>query len=597
VEGATDQTSAAKIVVAEIAKAGYTFSDLINGNPGSTGQYVEDTDWVTNFKIMGTWNGGISVAASEGFQTPGCERTVVVKGTWNLTEDQRIGSLGKVVVASGGTINISAGVTLSMVNQSRLVVLPGGRITGTGNIAVTNGNDTGFENYNGGTIELTGSGTFNNNFGKFYNYGTVKVANYASGGSGEGVMTNGFFNHGLVVINNANDVICRNARVYNACQWYVKGDMQVYIIEEVQGASFIVDGELRCNCGNDGSNDPTYVGLQAGAYVQCGTLYNNGTSWSGPTSGGYAVVKIGQITYLNWEQDNPAAGGYFANNINVELTDGTNYPTGNGWSTWTAHYKFFNIVANAFNGGATTLKGNGHVTEVIAGSTEIIPADNGFVKGGAGCTPGYNGVPPVVEEPNNIWSYAFEDTENGDYDMNDVVLKVQENGDNIDVWLVAAGATLDLTIKLYQYDASNEANNFYGQFVKTLEYNGQTEIHKMWNVDAGTMVNTAAGANATPIRIAQLPKSSYEPDKLRFSIVSAAWEVKLARSGEAPYGVMIPMDWSWPKERVRITRAYNKKDAPETEADQSFSNFMSNAGHAELWYKYPTSNTMIVDFE
>ena len=202
---------------------------------------------------------------------------------------------------------------------------------------------------------------------------------------------------------------------------------------------------------------------------------------------------------------------------------------------------------------------------------------------------------PIDPQP-NTWCYAFEDTENGDYDMNDVVLKVKENGDNIDVWLVAAGATLDLTIKLYAYDANNAAGNYYGSEGRTLEYNGQTEIHLMWGVDPGTMVNTNAGATATPIRIAQLAKSEgYEADKLRFSINSNVWEVKLSGSGQAPYGVMIPLDWRWPTERTRITKAYNNKNTQETEADQSFTNFMGNVGHAKLWYKYPTTSTMIVD--
>ena len=55
---------------------------------------------------------------------------------------------------------------------------------------------------------------------------------------------------------------------------------------------------------------------------------------------------------------------------------------------------------------------------------------------------------------------------------------------------------------------------------------------------------------------------------------------------------MIPYDWRWPTERTRVTIAYNKKNAPETEPDQSFTNFMSNANHAEVWYKYPTKSTM-----
>lgn len=213
-----------------------------------------------------------------------------------------------------------------------------------------------------------------------------------------------------------------------------------------------------------------------------------------------------------------------------------------------------------------------------------------------------NIIPPVITPA--IYSYAFEDTRNGDYDMNDVVLKVQRNSDDatkIDVWLVAAGATLDLKINLYQYDETKADKNYYGAFVKTLTYKGKEEIHEMWSIDAGTMVNTGAGANTAPIRIDQLSIADYDPAKLRFSIISdSQGEIFLAGSGQAPFGVIIPMDWQWPKERVRVTTAYNQENASdqdEANKDQSFKKFAAEAGKAELWYKYPTGSVMIKAFD
>ena len=107
----------------------------------------------------------------------------------------------------------------------------------------------------------------------------------------------------------------------------------------------------------DGTGDATYVGLASGALVKCGTLYNNGTSWTGPTSG-YAALEItDKITYLNWEQDAPWTGGYFENNIYVKSATWDNVTDGNGYhqtdasdtynhSISIAEYKFFNIIAN-----------------------------------------------------------------------------------------------------------------------------------------------------------------------------------------------------------------------------------------------------------
>ena len=548
-------------------------------------------EYVTNFKITGTWTGGISVAASEGSQTPGCERTIVVKGTWNITEDQKIGSLGKIVIANGGTVNVASGKMLSMVNQARLVILPGGTLTGEGKVEVSNGNASGFENYNGGTVSVA---TFNNNFGKFYNYGKFLVNTYFGG-----AQESNFYNHTLAVIDHFGvkdgEGSTANARIFNGCQFYVKNDARIRNYEGTNGSALIVGGELMFSSSADGTSDPTYVGLEAGALVKCATLYNNGTSWSGPTSG-YAALEItDKITFLNWEQDALETGGYFENNIYVKSATWNNVPGGNGYhqtdasdaanyALSIASYKFFNIVANC--------RGNNGVTKVVDGNAELLPADSNFSLGKTGCTPGFKGEGDPGETTTTVWSYAFEDTYLGDYDLNDVVLKVKENGDNIDVWLVAAGATLDLEIRLYDYDETkaNEEHPYYGSTYTTLSYNNETEIHKMWNVEPGTMINTGLGANVIPIRIAQLPTSQYEADKLRFTIKSNVWEVFLSGSGTGPYGVMIPWDWKWPTERVRITKAYNKTNSGETEPNQSFTNFMENAGHAELWYKYPTGS-------
>ena len=115
------------------------------------------------------------------------------------------------------------------------------------------------------------------------------------------------------------------------------------------------------------------------------------------------------------------------------------------------------------------------------------------------------------------------------------------------------------------------------------------------------MVNTGAGANTAPIRIDQLSIADYDPAKLRFSIISdSQGEIFLAGSGQAPFGVIIPMDWQWPKERVRVTTAYNQENASdqdEANKDQSFKKFAAEAGKAELWYKYPTGSVMIKAFD
>ena len=457
-------------------------------------------NFVTEFKITQNYTGTIGVAASEGYASsygqngelvygdrlePFLARTIVVKNaTWSITDNQRIGSGGLIVVANGGTINIAEGKTLELVNHARLVVLRGGTVTGAGNIAVTNGNGTGDENYNAGTISITGR--FNNNFGKFYNYGLFKPTQYAASSK-----ESNFYNHGIVHINNAGqqyNYLTPNARIYNACQWYCEQDMRCYIYEGVMGSSFIVGGKLEVSFSNDGTSDPTYFSLAAGALVKCGYLFNNGTSWSGPTSGGYAALEIDhQISYMNWTQDHPEEAGYFINNLYIKAGDLSNNPDGNNvWVegvTMNAEYKLKNVVGNK--------GGNGNMKVIGEGNTQIIDASEGFVLGESGCTPGFRGDespnPDPDPDPNAIVirviceDLTVNDPKN-DFDFNDAVFDVKliENDTQVDITLLAAGGTLPL----YIGDDDEEHE---------IHYAFETTNHK--GITTGTMLTTRAARN------------------------------------------------------------------------------------------------------
>ena len=480
--------------VAELKAQGKDY--WLTYTPGTEGYWKYDETYVTNFKITGTYNGYIDVAGSEGIMDngtlSGAERTIVVTGTWNITENQRIGSLGKIIIASGGTVNVAKGVTLNMVNQARLVVLAGGKLTGDGKVEVNNGNASDKENYNGGTIDVA---TFNNNFGKFYNYGKFLVNEYQGG-----AQESNFYNHALAAIDHFGpyDSSTANARIFNGCQFYVKSNARIRNYEGVGGSALIVGGELMFSGSEDGTTTPSYVGLAAGALVQCGTLYNNGTSWSGPTTGGYAALNIVEkITFLNWEQDAPQNAGYFENNIYVAAGQWDNIPGGNGWQageTAIADYKFFQIVANS--------RGNGGVKKVKLGNSEVIPASDNFVLGESGCTPGFKIDETVEPDPDptptptpnpdpdpdptptpdptpdpfvpvaRVLAEDLSASEASDFDFNDVVFDVMWTSTGARIRLVAAGGRLPLTV-------------------------GGQEVHELFGVptEAGpaSFINTLAG--------------------------------------------------------------------------------------------------------
>lgn len=531
---------------------------------GSEAYWEYDETYVTNFMITGRYDGQIPVAASEGSQSPGCERTIVVTGRWNITEDQRIGSLGKIIIADGGTVNVASGKTLNMVNQAQLVVLPGGTLTGKGKVEVNNGNESGRENYNGGTVSVA---TFNNNFGKFYNYGDFLVDEY-QGGAKE----SNFYNHHLVKIGHfAGTGSTANARIFNECQFYVINNARIRNYEGVGGSALIVGGELMFSSSEDETSTPTYVGLAEGALVKCNTLYNNGTSWTGPTSG-YAALEIdSQIDYLNWQQDAPETGGYFENNIYVKCGTWDNVPDGNGYhqtdasdaynhSLSIADYKFWKTVANC--------RGNGGVKKVKDSNNELLPASEDFVLGSAGCTPGFKGdvvedTPVVSDEI--ICRIIVEDLtvgENSDFDFNDVVFDVCKNGDLI---IRAIGGELPLYI--YDKDDDHEVHKKCIGSLPGDTNKGKLSYTYMRNTgwETGTGSSTAINYKAE-LGVIKTGRTFSSLDQAR-SI--GVW-VKKASNPEpielkAPVGkvaskICVDTDFEWCSERQDIDKKFRKND-------------------------------------
>lgn len=502
-----------------------------------------DENYVTNFKITGTWNGGISVAGSEGSSSPGSERTIVVTGTWNINdgEGQRIGSLGKVIVANGGKIVISSGKTLSSVNEAQIVVLPGGEISGSGTVAYHNGTSSDLLSGNWGTINV---GTFNNNGGNFYNYGTLK-ADKMDGGAGN----SRYYNRGVVSIGETGS--SANIRIYNGCQFYVRNNARIRNYEGINGSALVVDGELMFSSSADGTNEPTYVDLAGGALVKCATLYNQGTSWSGPTGTEYAALEItDKIVYLNWEQDAPQNGGYFENNIYVKAGTWDNVPGGNGYQageTSTADYKFFNIIANC--------RGNKGVKKVTEGTTEFIPKDDDYVKGNSGCTPGFTAdipTPPSTpqNDPNKIRIIA-EDLSAGsdasDFDFNDVVLDVTF-GNPAKVVLTHAGGTLPLRIN------GNDAWEVHKLFGVWKEDPAELNNQEMVNTGKGPSISSVDLTNVLNVSIS----SRSEADtKLKLEVYKqGSWIEMTSPKGEPACKLAVGQDFKVLDERKSIKGAY-----------------------------------------
>lgn len=177
------------------------------------------------------------------------------------------------------------------------------------------------------------------------------------------------------------------------------------------------------------------------------------------------------------------------------------------------------------------------------------------------------GVKPIINIPEfevNSYTFCFEDTELGDYDMNDVVIKAKRlNETTIQYSIVACGARDDLLVK-----------NINGNTI-----NGNVEVHAMFGVAAGTFVNTQS-QNAEPvvdeITVAKTFSFLTESTQPYIYDVTTGLTVKLAKKGEDPHGIMIPYDFRYPKEKVCIKDAYDE-----------FNSWGEGKVISNYWYKNP----------
>ena len=223
-----------------------------------------------------------------------------------------------------------------------------------------------------------------------------------------------------------------------------------------------------------------------------------------------------------------------------------------------------------------------------------------------------------IEEPAPV-TFAFEDQiSNGDYDLNDVVLKitphVEKTGkkitgldyNNLDIKLVAAGATFDITVMVDK---------------TALSFNGKTEVHDAFGVNRGVMVNTGGTAksgvqqNAAPVTCTIATPAAVKGtdadgnptldlSKLDIWIdvnpgKASAAKIYYLKEKTVPYAVMIPNDWAWPKERVCIKDAYvGSKEAKDVAIDESgnthkedsFSVWAATLERTKImntWFNYP----------
>ena len=439
-----------------------------------------------------------------------------------------------LVVAPGGKIILDGKTDMS--NAGRIVVMAGGSlVTPEGKSAdlfVNNGAAC----YNAGTINIKGE--LNVNGSDFYNNGTivVDVLRNTSGGK----FTN--FGH-ITARTNTIQGDAYNSTIVNGCYLHFTENAGTGPLTLLDNSRIDCDGQLYM------TGASTMYNLSE---INAGSIYCQSATINGPTAQGtFSIVKTSKFLVSH--------GGdlYVKNNAYVDCDPDEFYNyqnkrykdiyNDNDYKYQAAYYIINNNIAHWTSENSSAI---------------IIPEGDCT---GMGNNPGGGGG-KIYGDP-AVYTYAFEDqTVGSDYDMNDVVLKVNyhvkntnaETGEveydktKLDVLLVALGATYEITAKIGDEDL------FEGK-----------ELHVAMGKSKGIMINTAGtGGNSisgiTPAKctVAVPPTTTWngEFESLPVSIhVSTTGKDYVFPNNDAyPHAVMIPVDWRWPTERTRVTEAYPK---------------------------------------
>lgn len=467
-----------------------------------------------------------------------------VEGKLNLSSDNTLNG-ATIVVGSGGEVVLTGSVNMS--NTGRFVVLGGGKITGSdeATLLVANGASC----YNAGTINYKGE--LNVNGSDFYNNGTVNLTTLRDTSGGK------ITNFGkITAVDNAGAADAYNCEWINACYWKFTGNAGIGTLTMLDNSRLDIGGTAEFNQGTQT--------LYNNSVINAGILYVNSTTFMGTDNAkDNAIIKTGKI--------------YFAGEMYINQDKDDKYQNEN--NTWVARkidgkgtiYLDWDNAETYTKEGTKITDDNGYtmLSVVRAANYNYISEKTSAIRIPAGeCTgdgynPGGGGSTIIVGTP-AVWSYAFEDSWIADYDMNDVVVKVQKSGSNkLKITLCCTGATYPLYV-----------------YYKTTPLFSGREVHQVLGAE-GKFINTGDPSNEKFATCKAVTETINKPDDFdpnTFDIWIKSPEkaqIKLADQGEDPHAIMVPGDWKWPNEWTPITKAY-----------PDFAGFAADATHATNtdWY-------------
>jgi hypothetical protein len=182
------------------------------------------------------------------------------------------------------------------------------------------------------------------------------------------------------------------------------------------------------------------------------------------------------------------------------------------------------------------------------------------------------GIEPFISIPDpdpEVYTYCFEDTELGDYDLNDIVIKaVRVNETTVQYSIVACGGWDEL----------------YVRNINSGVITDDAEVHGLFGKAPKQFINTRPGDEfCTPVSVSKTVDKS-------FSFLDTATQpyiydkttdttVRLAEKGEDPHGIMIADNFQYPEEKICVKDAYLE-----------FNSWGQNPINSTRWYTKPNTS-------
>jgi hypothetical protein len=477
---------------------------------------------------------------------------LIIAGTYKLTES--FGGRGcEIIVAKGGELIIDV-ENLNINNNARITTMPGSKLSGNGHITFSgvqySSDGEAYKIYFAGETTLKHISITNNQ--RFYNSGIIN-SDVLEG-------------NGAVIVNNGQITVKRFGSSGQSVHKLING-----CFFECTEYAYFVGLKVRDN-GQIMFRGDVYTGANNGeltanwefgnlSMVQIdGEFFSNNTSYFGPATGDYALLKINSLLYYNLDRNGGNVGCIYQNLYVEKKQDSPNKSSNSA-----------------------------ELSDAIESPAKLCGyGESPFRVYEDGTCHHYTVVPDEDLTPTPVdyayCYYAFEDLGGTfDFDFNDVVLKVSETGTEgtYQIQAIAAGGTLPVAVK---YDGKTIWDNIHG----TDGYNDESVINVGVKVDKNfptATITTTEPYNQLKNLVIYVQAKSSTNQTLSPTSVSAYTDL-----GEKPQCLIIPAGWKWPKEYFNIIDVYGV-------AGYSFSDWVQNAGSATGWYKNvaPGYESAVVD--